>query len=453
MGIHKVKAVWPLLYSSLFIVFAIEVLSGWKGLVRAEGVLALLCFAASLPAARSMFRWISCLFLGAGILCLLWTGQGFGVFMDHMASNVVLFALLFVLPFINRVIRVGGYDKHLSRWLNASSGSTSKLFFRSTVVSYVLSLFLFLAAIPLVHGVLSKHLHGLGPEARNRFMSRSILRGYGMVAVWSPVEPLVAMAAGLTGASYLSLLPPLLGVSLFLLAAGAVWGRLQIGRLPLPPSSHPQGPPPSKRKFGMLFAGLALLIALASWMQASTGMTFFEALTLIIVPFSALWALAMGRLRRFAAATRIEWTRELGTLPNMLVLFLAFGFFNQAVAGTPLLEMVSAPLQAVAAQPVMLYLSIFAACIVFPMAGIHPFITMGLFGVMLQPLLGTLNPVSVAVVLITCCITSCLIGAFSTSLALMSGQIGVNPYRITGWNIGFALFFGLAGVGMGLLLL
>ncbi|WP_052410201.1 hypothetical protein [Paenibacillus durus] len=449
----KLKASWPVLYTALFILFIAEAFTRSRGLLVTEGVLVILCLAVSLPSARMMFRVISLLFLAAGIGCVLWSGGGITLLLENMSSNVMLFSLLYALPFINRVIVVGGYGRQLSRWVNARSSNMGHLFARSAIVSYVLSLFLFLASIPLVYFVLDKHFHNMNSGVKKRFMSMSILRSFGAIGLWSPVEPIVAMASLLTGAAYFQLLPAMLGISLFLLAASAVLGYFRFRSIPL--KEEPAAPDrlPDISKFFSLFAGLTLLIASAYGLQSLLKLSFFEAMTLVIIPFSYLWAAALRRLGRFAAASRAQWKPSLSGLPNLLVLFLSFGFFNKAVAATPLLVRVADSIQGIAHTPALLFLFILAVCLPLPILGVHPYVIMGLFGVVLQPIMDEINPVAVAVVLITSCAASAVMGTYNTTVTIMSGLIHVNPYRITWWNAGFGLLFGLAGFAAGLLLL
>ncbi|MFP4979090.1 hypothetical protein ACE6ED_27065 [Paenibacillus sp. CN-4] len=448
------EASWAWIYTALFGMYIVESLTGSEIVRLAEGALCLLALAVSLPGARLMFRVISLAFFAAGTVCILWSGAGVTDFLTAMTSNGVLFALLFVLPSINRTIRVGGYARNLSRWLSGRSDNLGLLFVRSTVVSYIMSLFLFLAAVPLAHSVLDKQLKGQPPEVRSRFMAMTILRGYGTVAVWSPVEPLVAMAAVITGASYLSLLPFVLLVSALLLLFTAMTGRLRFrGVAFVGVHEETAAGQVSGRSFAGLFAGLALLILAASGCQLLLGVSFFEALTFVMVPFACAWAAVRGRLRRFLLAARAQWPRDIAGLPNLLVLFMSFGLFNGAVKDTPIPELLAGPVSALAGQPLLLYVIMAAAGLLLPVAGVHPLVIMGLFGVILQPVLSDLPPVSVAVVMIVTSLASSSMGTFNTTVALLSGLLQLNPYRITWWNFGYGVVFAAAGVAAGLLLL
>jgi hypothetical protein len=371
-----------------------------------------------------------------------------------MTSNVMLISLLYMLPFINRVIRIGGYDRHLSRWLHVQSGNLGQLYVRTLAVSYLLSLFLFFAAIPLIHRVLNKHLQEQDPKLANRFMSMSILRGFGIVAVWSPVEPLVATAVVITGVSYTSLLPWMLALSVVLFIAGGLWG-LHFRKIPLSSSNSNGDAPksPSWVKTGSFLLGLVLLIASAFLVQAGLHISFFASMTFVLLPFSLLWSVFLKRFSRFVSTSRKQWQANVDGLRHLIVLFLSFGFFNSAVGKTSLLHLMEGPIQAISHWPVLLFIFILVVSLILPVVGIHPLVVMSLFGFFLQPILHVMNPLSIAVVLITSCLCSSFMGTFNTTVTIMSGLLQVNPYRITIWNVGFGFVFGGIGVMAALWLL
>ncbi|TDG00925.1 hypothetical protein E1757_00240 [Paenibacillus piri] len=443
----------PFLFTLLVVSFVLQTLTGWQWLLGVEGTLALLSLLVSLHAARRMFQIVAAIFLTAGMFCVVWAGVPLARFPYLMTSNVMLISLLYMLPFINRVIRIGGYDRHLSRWLNIRSGHLGHLYIRSLAVSYLLSLFLFFAAIPLLYRVLSKHLQGQDKHRVNRFMSMSILRGFGIVAVWSPVEPLVATAVLITGVSYLSLLPWMLGLSAILLAAGSLWG-LQFRKIPL--NHQDDGTPqlaPSWSKTGAFLLALVLLIGSAFALQTVLGISFFAAMTFALLPFSLLWAVILRRFNRFISTSRKQWKHNVNDLRHLLVLFLSFGFFNSAVSKTHLFQLMEGPVQAISQWPALLFVFILAACLILPVIGVHPLVVMSLFGFFLQPILQIMNPLSIAILLITACLCSSFMGTFNSTVTIMSGLLQVNPYRITMWNLGFGLVFGGIGVIAALCLL
>jgi hypothetical protein len=442
----------PIIFSLLVAAFVLETLTGSRSIQFMEGSLAIVCLLISMHDARKMFQIAGALFITAGIACMIWGQLPLSQLPYYMTSNVMLISLLYMLPFINRVIRIGGYDRHLSRWLHVKSGNLGNLYVRSLAVSYLLSLFLFFAALPLLHRVLSKHLQHQEQGLANRFIGISILRGFGIVALWSPVEPLVATAVLLTGVSYMALLPWMFGISLVLLTAGSLWG-FSFRSIAVEVKSRAEPKAPSWSKTIAFLLALVLLITSAFLLQGALNVSFFAAMTFVLLPFSLLWAVVLKQFKRFAASIRLHWRESTDGLHHLLVLFLSFGFFNSTVSKSPLFHLVEGSVQAIAHWPALLLIFIFLACFLLPAAGIHPLVVMGVFGFLLQPILVVINPLSIAIVLITSCLCSSFMGAFNTTVTIMSGLLRVNPYRITGWNLGFGLLFGGVGVAVSFLLL
>jgi hypothetical protein len=452
MYVTYTQIIRPYLFTLLVLTFIIETLSGAVWLRYAEGILAIAAYAISFHAARRMFQIVGGLFVAAGIGCLLWAKLPVTDLPLFMTKNVMLISLLYMLPFVNHAIRVGGYDRNLSRWLNVRSGHLGQLYIRSIVVSYLLSLFLFFAALPLMHRVLSKYVSKGDPEVGKKFMAMSVLPGFAIVAVWSPVEPLVATAVILTGVSYLHLFPWMLGLSFILLIAGALWSFSFRG-VPIESVEDTVPKVPSWGKTGAFLAALVLLISSAFLVQGLLDLSFFAAMTLILLPFSALWAVVSKRLRRFAALSYKQWHESTDGLRHLLVLFLSFGFFNSVVAKTSLFDFMEGPVQLATHYPFVLYLFIFAIFIILPVVGIHPLVIMSLLGIFLQPALEVISPLSLAVVMIICSLSSAFMGTFNSTVTIMSSLLQVNPYRVTVWNLSFGLVFGAIGVLAGLLLL
>ncbi|WP_426452850.1 hypothetical protein ACP26L_12505 [Paenibacillus sp. S-38] len=449
----------PYLITLLVLAYAMHVLTGWAWAAALQGWLAVLCYLVSFPAARRLFQVVGSLFIAASLACMAWAGVPWSELPGLMTRNVMLVALLFMLPFVNRAIRLGGYDRNLSRWLNAPSGGLGQLYIRSLAVSYILSLFLFFAALPLLHRVLGRQLRNAGEDTSRRFIGMSVLRGFGMVAVWSPVEPLVATAVLLTGVSYLALLPWLLAVSLVLFAACCLWA-LKFRSLPLAPAQEadPSQPPAQPKAHSipktLVFLGaLVLLIGSAFLLQAALGSTFFAAMTFVLLPFAAGWALLLKRFGRFAALSSRHWKEGVDNLRHLLVLFLSFGLFNSVLARTPLLGELSGSVESLSGSPLLVFLIILAVSLVLPVLGIHPLVVMSLFGIFLQPVMEHVSPLSLAVVMITSTLASSFMGTFNTTVTIMAGLLEVNPYRITQWNLAYGIVFGGIGIAAGLLLL
>jgi hypothetical protein len=446
----------PFIITLFVIIFIIETLFGIKELEPVEGLLAVLALLLSFRDTRRMFQFISLLFIAVAMICALWGNVPLAQLPAMFATNAMLISLLYMLPYINLAMRLGGYDRHLSRFLQERSTNLGQLYVRSVLVSYVLSVFLFFATLPLMYRVLNKNFKkdstGEDPALAKRFIGMTVLRGFAAVSIWSPIEPLVAMSLALTGVSYLTLFPWLLSISLAVLFIGTLW-CLPFRRIAIEPHYGEASKPPSYSKAFSLLLALFLLIGAAELLRLSTDMSFFETMTLMLLPFSLLWAASLKRFRRFAGVTRRQWKENADNVRHLLVLFVSFGFFNSAVAKSPLLDIMGGPIQWLSAWPAMLLLSMFLVSYALPIIGIHPFVTIGILGVFVQTILATVNPMSVALVLITGALTSASMGAFNSTVTIMSRILKVNPYRITAWNAGFGFLIGAVGYVAALLLL
>ncbi|MEW9672284.1 hypothetical protein [Ammoniphilus sp. 3BR4] len=145
-----------------------------------------------------MYQLVAFFFVVIGITLLLMTGGSLFEVPRYMGSTLNLLALFYVLPFINSVIVAGGYDQSISKLLKTKLDNLSQLYHRGLTVSLLLTSFLMISMIPMVHAVLEKNLKHQAKRLKNVIMSKVVLRGYGLSLVWSPMEVLVAMGVDIT---------------------------------------------------------------------------------------------------------------------------------------------------------------------------------------------------------------------------------------------------------------
>ncbi|MCA1010180.1 hypothetical protein [Halobacillus halophilus] len=200
---------------------------------------------------------------------------------------------------------------------------------------------------------------------------------------------------------------------------------------------------------GMLF----LFILLAFGVQKLLNITYFNAVILFILPFTLIWALTIKQLKEFMSYNKKYWVPQVNGLQNLMLLFISLGFFSEMFEQTKMIHMIQTPLLHLSTLPLLLFIAIQLVSLLFSLIGIHPLVTISLMGTLIQPLLTELNPLSLAIVLLTSTLASDAAGTFNTTVTIMSQLTGRNPYRITKWNIGFAIWFGTAGSLLGWLLL
>ncbi len=140
-------------------------------------------------------------------------------------------------------------------------------------------------------------------------------------------------------------------------------------------------------------------------------------------------------------------------MQNFIVLFISLSLFSNTLNGSAFLDVSEKPLSLFLGYPFILLFFIQAVFILLSMFGIHPVATIGILTGIVKPLMEVMNPVSIAVILITGSAATFTVSTYGLLVTLTSISLDHNPYRITLINMPFALFTGLAGTVVAYLLL
>ena len=496
-----------LLYTAMVGAHVVHVLTDLTSLAYVSGILAVVALVFSFPDASRLFQVIGSIFLFVGMFLLIYTGPSWVHLPFFMTSTLSLLAMLYVLPFINSVIVVGGYDKNINTLLKTRVRHLGLLYSRSLFATYILVAFLNITTLPLVHDVLHKNLKHKAKALRDRFISQAALRGFALSLAWSPMEILVAITVDIPRIGYLTYLPWLLLFSVTLLVLESLRGwryrhiRLDEGKetgRAAPASSEDgkrqsagqsssaseptdagkqtgaekqtdaeispemdrgtsQTPEPLLKEvlpkiavmFIALFLFLCSVIAVGNILQVE----FLMAVTLVVIPFSLIWAFVIRRWHTYLVFMYQTWKMRTNSLQNFVVLFLSLGFFVSALRESVFLSYLQQPFIALSDQPVLILAMIQLLYFGLAMLGVHPLATIGVLSEALQPLLAVLNPLSVGIVLITGGLATSTVGPYGVSVTMIGQLAEQNPYRITAWNTIFALVYGGLGTLIGTLLL
>ncbi|MBM7553722.1 hypothetical protein [Thalassobacillus pellis] len=420
------------------------------------GFLSILILFISFRGANRTFQYISIFFLLAGTALFIRLDFSLLELPYFMTSSALLLSLLYFLPCMDQLIRAGGYDDELKKLLHFRTSNLGELYTRSSLIGYVLCLFVFFSAITIVHDVVKEVTPKMERDVIQRLTSESVLRSFALANVWSPIEIFLALTITITGVDFFHILPWALLFSLSLLCVDWVKGWLKYRNV-----SFNASDPPTKEidqkdlfyKIGNLFFMLFLFILSAAGVETWLKISYFNAVILTIFPFTLLWAGLIGKFKAFVNQLKQSWSIQVNGLQNLMLLFLSLGFFGVMFEQSSLSGIVKQPIQNLAEWPLILFLSIQIISLSFSLIGIHPLVTITLMGTFVQPILTELNPLSIALVLLTSTLASDAAGTFNTTVSIMSQLTCRNPYRITKWNIWFALGFGTAGSLLAWLLL
>ena len=433
-------------YSFVFLLDIVNVFLESEKLNYFIGILAIIMLAVSFISASKLFRVLGILFLGVGAAVFIGTGQSFPEIPAMFTSNISLLTLFCMLPWMNSVVKSGRFDRSLNKLLHVKVSNLGQLYPRSSITTLILGAFLNLSAATIAQDVLKTNLKSIGEKVRNSFISTATLRGYTVSLLWSPLEILLATAIFLTGADYVSLLPWLLLISALTFILDSLWGRIFYKK-------HAYKQEHVKKidykevgkKLVHLLISLALFLTLVIVIGSAFDLDFIFTVTILIFPFAFVWSVIMKRVRSFWTIGWPTWKEKTNTMQNFVVLFISLAFFANSIDGTAVLDFIQKPITAFSDYPLLIFFFIQLIFIGMSLIGVHPLGTIGVLTGVITLLLETINPVSLAIVIVTGAVSTLTVGAYGLVVQITSMNTGQNPYRITWTNMPFALIYG--GIG------
>lgn len=444
-------------YSSVFLVSIINVFIDNETINYILGILAIIMLIVSFPLATRLFKILGGSFLLIGGCLFLSTGQSFLILPSLLTSNLSLLTLLAMLPWMNSIVRSGRFDRNMNLLMKVNVSDLGKLYPRSSVTTHILAAFLNLSAATISQDVLKNTLAPFSKEIRNSFITTASLRGYSLALLWSPLEIMVAVSIFATGVEYVTLLPWLILMAVVAFLLDAVFGHFYYRKYKFEAVSNSNQPVNNKKKImkkmAQFIIALILFLTLVILFGNLFDLNFILTVTIIIFPFAFIWSLLMKRRRSFWTIGWNNWKLTTNRMQNFIVLFISLSLFSSSLGDTSFLEMIQKPLSYLSDYPVVILFLLQFLFVFFSMFGIHPIATVGILTGVITPLLEVMNPVSIALVLITGSVATFTVGTYGLLVTLTAMGTEQSPFRITLRNMPFALGMGIIGTLVAYLLL
>lgn len=262
----------------------------------------------------------TCLFTMSGASLLVMLGS-FGE-MLHILS---LFALI---PLIALPVQFGHYATRVQYWIRSKVSGSGVLYSITSSLSYVLSSFMNIATLPMVYHMIRPTLDTYPIAHKERFMSRSIIHGFAMPTMWTPVTPIVGIIVEMTGVSWSSILPIIVPFSLFGLCMDTVFGlflarrRRKQSHLPrdwqrelsVTREEDEKDHHVTKERLrhpAQIFIAIIVFNLIIFILEKMTPFSFILIVSICIVPYAYIWSLLLGKGKAF-----LRKCKE--TIPNQL---------------------------------------------------------------------------------------------------------------------------------------
>ncbi|WP_156291814.1 hypothetical protein [Oceanobacillus salinisoli] len=443
---HSFSRYLYIFYSFVFILHIMNVFIDYRTLNYLIGILSIIMLVVSFMGASKLFRVLGTAFICIGAIVFITTEQFVAAIPSMMTTNMSLLTLLAMLPWMNSVVRSGRFDRSLNNLLNVNASNLGTLYPRSSITTLTLAAFLNLSAATISQDVLKRNLSSLNKKVRDSFIGTATLRGYTLALLWSPLEILLAVSIFTTGVDYVSLLPWLLFIAALTFSLDSLWGRLHYRKYPY------ENPNPVNvdmgevmRKLLHLILALIVFLTLVITLGSLFQLDFIFTVTILIFPFALVWSFIMKRIRSFWVIGWRNWKHSTNNMQNFVVLFISLAFFANSIDGTPFLDFIQQPVLIFSSYPLIVFIIIQLIFIFLSMFGVHPIATIGILSGIIATLLETMNPISLAIVLTTSAVATLTVGSYGLVVQLTSMNTGQSPYRITLYNMPYALAFG--GIG------
>jgi len=441
------------LYTTLILLYMLSQFIPHLFLSYTIGVIAVItCFISAFHA-RGLHRITGFVFLVLGIFLFIYNDLEWHTFFLQFQSMLGLLSLFVVLPFINSLIRIGRYDKSLSQLLQDRVTRLTSLYKRSFLVCHFLGVFLNLAALPLLIQSVKPSLHTMSRDDINQFFTKNLLRAYALCLTWSPMEVIVSRSIDITQAQYYMILPIVLGIAVIATGVDFVLSGRRYKEFPVS-MLQTQEVDLKKviKKVVQMLGMLILFIVLVTITQQMLGQGFLFSVVLLLVPFSIFWAACLKKTKIFLSATIPHWKVRVDGLANYFFMFLSAGLFVGVLAISGMLSFLEPLFQYAAETPVFLYLFIGAYFLVTAFIGFHPLISQTFLAEFLVPILPQVATLPLAVVLVTCGLSTIMYSPFNLSVSLLSSELKINPFRMAGWNVGYGVVYILISIAVALFL-
>lgn len=439
-----------LFFSFVFLLHIVSVFIPSNTLSYLLGILSLIVLLISYGRASKLFQILAASFLSIGAILFFFADISLVEVIPFLGKNLSLLTLLAVLPWMNSVVHAGRFDRLMSNFLKGNVKHLGALYRRSSTAMMSLTAFLNVSSATIARDVLADNLQSVPKKTANKFIMMVTLRGYSLALAWSPLEVLLAMSIFITGVSFSSLLPWMIGITILMYLLDSIWGNWYFKKLPYIDNNSPSPNSVSIKKQNLkliqlsvaLISFLLLVILFGNLLE----MDFIFIVTLLVFPFACIWAWSMKRWRSFWKVGFTNWKSSVNSMHNFNILFISLAFFTNMLNESSLLDWIHQPILAVSDYPILLLILIQFFFVIMSMFGVHPVATMGIIGSLSTLLMEILSPMSLAVILVVSGVATVPIGTYGLVVTIISMSLKQSPYYITLYNLIYSFIFGLFGI-------
>ena len=423
----------------------------------------LTALAAGMPILGGTFRNASIVFLAAGSAILLRSGAPLYEWAAAFNSMTNIIAIIVVMQLFGLPLALGGYQESILRWVRKTFKRQLSLYLFTSTLTHVLASFLSFGSVTVAITLLEKTLKK-SVDRFDRFTATAVSRGYSLMALWAPGAINVFLVLEATGVAWSDLLLP----GLILSAAGILLSyfleRATDGDAPIVPSAdgaHDSEAPASSAAGArtpapavhILAVTIAFVIVAFAMERVAYGATYNRIILAgCLVSVGWLAFLLIGGKTYGVADLRSvlsdHWKSSILKSGDLAPFFIAMGAFSGSLESSGLMDAVSPTLSAaaVAVGPAVL-VAVPILLVALGIVGVHPFITIVLFGKILATAAFPVEPVTIAFLLSVGGVVSYTVSPFTGIIMTIAKLVDATAFDVAvRWNWLYCVLFAVVGI-------
>lgn len=402
------------------------------------------------------FKKITIVFLVLGVSVLIAFHQPLEIWESATNSMTNVIAIMVVMQMFTIPIEVGSYNRTIKYWLNKSFKKESGLFLFTTLVTHVFTSFLMLGTIPIMISLMEDTLKTQVTHYE-RFISSATSRGYALASLWAPGAVNLFLVVQATGISWSKVFVPglvlgLMGIYLSYLLET----RMSLSNQPIkvrPKNSLGDKLLPNQEKqvrnkaWHILIVVISLSILtmfLAQMKLGASSSTVILAGAFVVL----VWTLQFRREPELMPILKNYWNNGVLKAADIAPFFIAVGLFTQALQQSGITRVIEAALQGYANNLGSLAIVLVPLImIILAILGIHPFVSIVMFGQILMSLHLSVSSLTLALCLALGGSISYMVSPFAGIIMTIAQFINAKAEDIAlRWNWVFCTAYFAVGI-------
>lgn len=398
------------------------------------------------------FKKATLTFLILGVMLLIGFAQPLPHWVSAFNSMTNVIAVLVIMQTFSIPIEVGKYNLAIRYWLNRMFKGEGGLFLFTTFTTHIFTSFLMFGAIPVMFSLMEDTLKRRVSHYQ-RFMATATSRGYALAALWAPGAINLFLVVQATGVNWTKLFIP--GVILGII--GIVISYFLETRLVSPAQTHQPDKmeeevsveeKQSRHKVWHILFVVVSLSALTLFFDRLNLGASSSTVILAGAVVAFVWILRLRRQTGMTDALRNFWNNGILKAADIAPFFISIGMFSAALEQSGIFITIQGSLQDYANQlgfyaiiliPLML--------IIFSVLGIHPFVSIVMFGKILTSMNLPISSVTLAMCLALGGSISYMVSPFAGVIMAVAKFTNAKAEDVAiRWNWIFSLTYFIVGV-------